>query len=201
MKYEKSGLIFSFHAHKKSGYTEPITLFSRYLAITHPLKYDEDKVRRRLPLVFVLIWVYSFIVLSPDYFMSGVENGACILRIYEKVDNAMIIFTCWLFVFLLIPSAIMITTYVRMYQNILASTKSLTTSSTRDQTMKNAQTNVVQTCVIVCIFFICTMTYNFVCDALIIYQIIPEFSSSVWNTSVISVSLNSSINPYVYSMR
>ena len=169
--------------------------------MTQPLKYDESKVRRRLPVVFVILWIYSIVAILPDYILSGVDDGHCILKVFDEMHIGMIVYSFWLLGFLLIPAVVMIATYVLMYRTLSYSTSELSTSSTREKNMKAVQANVIQTCVIVCIFFITTMTYSFTCDALIIHGVLPEYNSVPWNIGVIGLSLNSSINPFVYTIR
>ena len=174
--------------------------FFRYLAITKPMSYDEEKVRRRLPYIFITIWILSFIVLLPVYIESGIEDGACRLTVFDTLPIGLIIYTFWLFMFCLIPSSIMLYTYVIMFKMIRETTKSLSTSTQRTKTMKNAQMNVMQTCIIVGVFFMCTMTFLKVTDALVILKVLG-FHHSLWNASVISIGFNSCINPFVYTLR
>ena len=212
---------------------------SRYLAVVMPLKYDKNKVKRRLPYIFVGIWILSAAIISPVVIMSSVSaDGECSYHVFDDKNTGIGIFTFWLVVFLLVPTLVMFFTYVHMiivisrscpqstggteyfktyahtiiyniklhflcnyYLSHLEKVLELSTSVKRTLTMKVAQMNVIQTCVIVCIFFVFTMTFSCVCDALIIFGIVDDFSSNVWTASVVTVVLNSCINPFIYTIR
>ena len=90
-------------------------LFCRYSAVTKPFSYDEQKVRRRLPLVFFGSWVVAFLVETPSYVLDEMRDGDCITLFYESEQTGMAVFLFWVFALLIIPASIMIILYVKMF--------------------------------------------------------------------------------------
>ena len=76
----------------------------------------------------------------------------------------------------------------------------ITASERRVQNFKKVQMNVIQTCALLCLFFILTYAFLFVSDTLIIFGVFG-FDDNIWNASFISLLLNSCINPFIYTIR
>ena len=148
--------------------------------------------------------------MSAGYVLSGIENEECTLRIYDTARIGMSLFSFWVFIFLLVPATIMFVGYIKMVLVVTRNVSgqesgdknvSLNASAQRAKTVKRVQMNVIQTCVIVCLFFVCTMLFCFATDALIIFNFVDDFSATVWNLSFISLVSNSCVNPFVYTLR
>ena len=77
----------------------------------------------------------------------------------------------------------------------------LNASASRAKTLRRVHMNVIQTCIIVCVFFVCTMTFCHITDAMVIFKIVDDFSDDVWNAALISLVFNSGVNPFVYTIR
>ena len=69
----------------------------------HPLKYDESRVKRRLPLIFFLVWFIGWLEIVPGYFLSSVDNGFCASHVFDNISTGMAFNIFWLFGYLIIP--------------------------------------------------------------------------------------------------
>ena len=175
-----------------------------------PLKYDEERVKKRLPLIFFLVWLGGWLETTPGYFMSSVQDGSCASHVFDDFAIGMVFNIMWLLGFLIIPGGVMIYCYARMFLNMRqqsapvstdgSKAMDVTASSKRAENLRKVQVNVLQTCAILCLFFICTYTFLFTTDTLIINGVFG-FDHDIWNASFISLLLNSCINPFVYTIR
>ena len=100
---------------------------TRYLAVVRPMKYDNHKVKKRLPYIFVGIWILSAAIISPDVILSSVSaDGECSYHVFDDRNRGIGIFTFWLVVFLLVPTVIMFFTYGHMIIVISRSSRQFT---------------------------------------------------------------------------
>ena len=100
-----------------STYNMTFMTIDRHLAITKPLHYDVDKVRRRLPAVFLFTWVFGISVLLFVPVTTVIQDGVCLpahkllgtdlWEYYYSPHNFIIA--------LIIPLTVMIICYTRMY--------------------------------------------------------------------------------------
>ena len=97
-----------------STYNMTCMTIERHLAITKPLQYDVDKVRKRLPFVFLLTWLFSITVLLFVPITTAMREGVCITGYYMRDINYYYGPHC-IVIAIVIPLAIMIVCYVRMY--------------------------------------------------------------------------------------
>ena len=99
-----------------STYNMTFMTIERHLAITKPLHYDVDKVRRRLPFVFTFTWLFGFAVLLFIPVTTVIKNGVC-LPAHKMIGTPLMsYYSPHAFVIaLVIPLSVMIVCYARMY--------------------------------------------------------------------------------------
>ena len=187
------------------------TGYCRYLAVVYPLRYDEDRVKKRLPMIFLCVWIVAFLLTSPGYITSTIDDGVCVLHIYDTKVSGMLVSVFWLITFLVVPSVIMLFCYGHMFLILSGNTSSsssgndgnsleLSTSSKRTENLKSVQRNVIQTCAILSLFFMSTYSFLFIMDSLIVFEVIG-FADDVWNVAFSTLIINSCVNPFVYTIR
>ena len=100
-----------------STYNMTFMTIDRHFAITKPMHYRADKVRRRLPAVFLFTWVFGISVLLFVPVTTVIKDGVCLpahrligtdlWEYYYSPHNFIIA--------LIIPLTIMIVCYTRMF--------------------------------------------------------------------------------------
>ena len=79
------------------------------------MKYDKHKVMKRLPYVFLGIWILSGIIMSPDVIMSSIsEDGECGVHVFDDQNTGMGLFFFWVITSLLVPTCVMFFSYAHM---------------------------------------------------------------------------------------
>ena len=197
-----------------STYNLTCMTIERHRAVTRPLLYDELKVRRRLPFVCIMVWVCAFAVFSPDIIFSRIVDGQCRANIDIPPNLYKFFFFFWTFTTTLIPTTIMVSCYSHMAYFLMKSAKQFGPENTnvgsqsssqiepdkRQQYMKAAQKNVLQTGAILVIVYAICYSYLIIIDSFIISKVL-NFSSMEWNVALALVLGNSCINPLIYSFR
>ena len=86
----------------------------RHGAITQPVKHDEYKVRRRFPVILILVYVPVTFHVIPIYFSAQYIKGVCMVNfsIPEGLEKALIY--VYVLMDLIIPSFVMLFCYIRM---------------------------------------------------------------------------------------
>ena len=97
-----------------SSYNLTAMAIERHGAITRPLRHDEHKVRRRFPLILILVYIPVILHVLPIYITTEHVNGVCIVnsRISESLKSALIYI--YMFMDLIIPGSVMLFCYVHM---------------------------------------------------------------------------------------
>ena len=99
-----------------STYNMTFMTIERHLAITKPLQYDVDKVRKRLPFVFLFTWVFGIVVLVFVPISTVIKDGMC-LTAYRFIGTILMLYYaphCFV-IALIIPLIIIIVCYTRMF--------------------------------------------------------------------------------------
>ena len=97
-----------------SSYNLTAMSIERHGAITRPLKHDEHKVRRRFPLILVLVYIPVILHMLPTYLSSRYVDGACRVNydLPEGFRSSQIYIA--MFMDLIIPGSIMLFCYIHM---------------------------------------------------------------------------------------
>ena len=196
-----------------STYNLTFLTIERHSAVTKPLHYDQSRVKRRLPFVFLMVWMLPFANFAWDMDHSRVAEHSCRANIDTPPPMRKFFFYFRMFTNVLLPTTIMIGCYVHMgfsirksatkFDNISTntSTKTICEKNHRQQTMRAAQRNVLQTGLLLVVMYIICWSYVTLILALIVHKVLNNFSSIQWNVALAIVLSNSCINPFIYSFR
>ena len=195
-----------------STYNMVFLSIERYQAIMNPLKYDNEKVLRRLPFVFLFTWLINMAALSIAPATSVIQNGVCLIG-WGIIQSPFLLeyYTTHCFVIsFVIPITIMIFCYTKMYLALRSSVKlsaahSLSSKVNRSSDSKTsaihksrlAQVNIFQTCLILAtVTTICWVTN--VSD-LFLYMIgyYEDLSNDHTNIAWLLLIFSAVLNPYV----
>ena len=195
-----------------STYNTMLLAVERHSAITKPLQYDSEKVRRRLPFVFGLTWIVCYALFSFVPATTRIIDNVCLVY-YTARNNAPLVeyygIHCFFFT-LVLPLFVMIVCYTRM---IIALRESMNVSKTKGVQSDNeksapsahagrmAQVNTFQTCLIMtALFLLCWVTNE---SGLLMYIMwfYPSLSNTHYSVGRILINLGCCLNPYVYALR
>ena len=191
-----------------STYNIVFMTIERYLAVSNPLGYDSDKVKRRLPYIFISIWIGVYIALAIVPATTIIKDGQCRVAYY-------IIGTFWakyygihcFVISIVIPLIIMGYCYMKMFL-ALSSSLSMGASSSLDKNAsatvhksRLAQMNIFQTCLTVTVVFVLCWATNESCLMAFILDIYKSFAGTHCSVGRILIGVNSCLNPYIYALR
>ena len=171
------------------------------LAITRPMKYDQERVLRRMPFVFIMVWISGFIFLIPEAATSyPINSMECVLYYELSFTEMVIINSFYAVVMPTTPLIIMVYTYGKIAISLSQGSKTdLTTSGKGRVSLHKAQVHVIQTAAGLSALFLACYTYLYV------FQIGSTFFNVPWypqyHIAVALIIINSCINPYVYCIR
>ena len=97
-----------------SSYNLTAMSLERHGAITRPLKHDEHKVRRRFPIILIMVYIPVVLHLLPTYLSTRYMDGVCAVNfaLSDSFRNSLIYIS--MFMDLIIPATIMLFCYVHM---------------------------------------------------------------------------------------
>ena len=186
-----------------SGYNLMFLTLERYWAITKPLKYDPNRVLGRLPFIFVSTWIIGIVTMLPKITTSRVHNSNCIP--YLDIRSAVLMklltpyFAC---VSSVIPASVMIYSYAVMWAALQKSQGITSTVQQQNKsTAKRAQTNLLQTCTILMVFFVLSWVQQFVIFLLYTIGYYDNLNFTYYHVSMLCIISNLCLNPYIYSVR
>ena len=192
-----------------STYNVVVLTIERYLAISDPLKYDSAKVLKRLPFVFVAIWIFVFSVTSIVPATTVIKNGVCLLG-YRARNHWLLTYYGYhaLFFAMVFPLIILIYCYARMIVALRRSmnmsavaTKQIDGSDSSVHKSRLAQYNIFETCLIITILFVLCWTTNETGLFLYVIGVYPNLATDHYSIGRLLVLLNSCLNPFVYALR
>ena len=73
-------------------------------------------------------------------------------------------------------------------------------TNSRDEAMRRAQRNVLHVGMMLVTVYVLCWTYLTSINVMIVYQLIP-YGDVKWHAAIAVILVNSSINPFIYSMR
>jgi len=191
-----------------STYNLVFLTLERHLAITNPLRYNQEKVLHRLPYVFASCWILCGTILAFTPSTTILRDGKCLL-IYEllaipRLQRIVIPYIAIMAV--LLPTAIMLIAYIRMGIALQKSMTNLNMSSdkknnTHVEKSRQAQINLFQTCLLMVILFVLSWVAVETIMAPYIFGYVKSLSNDYYNVAILIAISNSCFNPYVYTIR
>ena len=182
----------------------------RYHAIKSPFSYDVAKVKSKLVIVFILAWFIGLTGEIPTYMVTKLQNNAgrfqCIslMLSYEWIGISIVALLSLLNV--IIPSGTMLYVYIRMGL-ILYTGRSMnndsnnTVGSARNTALRKANSNILQTCILLFLFYIITYGYHYAVFSVYVLGDYHDFRSVEWFVAWYLLTLNSWLNPFIYALR
>ena len=189
-----------------SGYNLLLLSIERYLAITNPLKCDEEWIRKNLYWVFPLVWIIGVIVGLPDAFLFQNRDGNCVYVLSEwPMWNSLLLFSWYVFSNFLFPGVTMVVLYILMGITLLKSRESQkqivqTKINKKADTLAKAQKTIFITCLILVVLFVASWSWNLTFTMLWIGGLISP-SETMFVLSTLVIIFNSAVNPFIYIMR
>ena len=186
-----------------STYNVTLLSIERYLAIVDPLSYDMEKVRRRLPYLFVGEWIFCILAFMMVPCTTIIRDGKCLMA-YHMLNNFL-----WTFyspyevtIAFVFPLSISIFCYGRMFYCLRQSARSTADSkSSNVDKLRLAQMNIFKTCLLVIGIFIVCWTVLKLSVFLYMSGVYPSLDTTLYAIGIAMVTLNSAVNPYIYVFR
>ncbi|XP_001640049.2 QRFP-like peptide receptor isoform X2 [Nematostella vectensis] len=179
-----------------SAFTLVAIAMERYYAFVHPCGHQLTK--RRLTMIIAGSWIYAIVTNIPLFIVIGYENHGDDFNCPEKWSNQTIrkLYTVGVFVlFGVIPIVMMTILYLRVIKvlwepNILP---------TQEEIVKKRRKATKMMLLVTVLYFVCRL------PNVILYMLWPykDFYGSFrvsYVISIILVGLNSTMNPFVYSL-
>ena len=186
-----------------SGYNLMFLTLERYWAITNPLKYDADKVRKRIPFVFIACWIIAFLTIAPNSAFNRIVNGQC-RAFYVITESWMlkVLSAYFLLVACVVPGGVMIGAYAAIGLSLKRSEafqRSDTAASSKK--LKQIQMNLLQTCVILVVMFVLCWLNHVIRFVLLTGSYFLHLRTTYYPSTLFFIILNSCLNPFVYCVR
>ena len=187
-----------------SGFNLLFLSIERYLAITRPLTYNEQRIKSKLYLLLPGIWISGFVLTLPDPFLFQVKDGLCVyIAGTWPMRDVLLIYGYYALTGFIIPGVAMLAMYTHMATVIWRSQKlqkRMASKSGTNSILGKAQMNIFSTCVILVFLFLTCWIWNEITMILFIAEVIP-FSFVMFHSSSIVIVFNSVVNPFIYTIR
>ena len=188
-----------------STFNMTILAIERYLAVVNPLSYDMEKVKKRLPYIFLGEWVFTagafcFVVAS-----TTTKPGKCLIG--SKLIGSFLwdMYSPYEFTLAFaLPLAISLFCYGRMFyclQQSTTKTASKDSKCTNIDKLRLAQLNIFKTCLTVTVVFVLCWCTTEIAVVMFMVGYYTELSNNHYVFGTILIILNSGLNPYIYAVR
>ena len=97
-----------------SSYNLTAMSIERHGAITQPVRHDEHKVRRRFPLILILVYMAVILHLLPIYLSAQHVDGVCMVMFSLSESFRYALIYIYMLMNLIIPGFVMLFCYIRM---------------------------------------------------------------------------------------
>ena len=187
-----------------SSYNFVILTIERHFAIVNPLHYNSEKLKKRLPLIFIAEWVIVWLLFTVFAASNVYENGTCILikRLHGTIF--MDIIPAYLVILSIgIPVPTMIICYARMLNVLRKATRPTGTTSvtTNSKAIRSAQINIFQTCIIMLVFFLAAWITDNSAVLLLHFGTYKTLKTTHFTIARLMMFIASASNPYIWAFR
>ena len=178
--------------------------------MTKPLKYDHEKVKKKLRYVFPALWLLGGLSLFPNISMTDIVDGVCVLYANLHSETLLTLTTpYYTSVSCVVPAMIMFYAYTAIFISIKKSRKfhgfqgkpNEKGSTASDDNLRKAQVNLLQTCVILMLMFVLCWLWLAIMFMLYTIGYFKTLYTDYYHAANTLLVLNSCLNPYVYSIR
>ena len=187
-----------------SGFNLLFLSIERYLAITRPISYNEQRIKSKLPLLIPAIWISGFVFTLPDPLFFQVKDGLCVYTAATWPKRDMLLsFGYYALTGFIIPGVAMLAMYTHMAIVIWRSQelqRQMTSKSGNTGILGKAQINIFYTCVMLVFLFLTCWIWNEINTMLYLMEVIP-FSFVMFHASSMLIVFNSLVNPFIYTIR
>lgn len=172
--------------------------FERYYAIVHPHSYKGRLSVRKVRIIIIMSWLFGILWVIPQMLTRkyNEEKNLCVGEWSDPWYNR-VYSTCWLLIAVVIPVCIMAVIYPRII-NALWRTRNKTVDMCQRVRMRSRKRLTKIMIAITVIYYCCWAPVTiFYC----LSSFIPTMEvGSLWHkVGILMVTLNSSINPVLYS--
>ena len=202
------------YVYKYNIYNHTLCAFVyRYYAIKSPFTYNGDKIRSKLICMFIWTWVLGFVTQIPHTvhlyprYLGG--KYRCLTLMIEERWIGTTILCVGGGMSLFVPGGIMFYVYTKMGLILYSGRKmshddTNSTSSARMKSLRKAHSNILQTCILLSIFYL--ITYAAYAYQMFVFVFADVSDGGAFQTielylSQYMISLNSWINPFIYAVR
>ena len=195
-----TGDSFTWTGALASGFTLVCIAAERYLAINYPYSYKKRLTVKKLKYVIPLCWMFAIGVNLPAfmYLKYDEKSGSCVpfwptasFIKYHSVINGQIFFV--------FPALIMGVLYALLIHQLWFKTTTVNTSVAQQAVLKHRRHSTKMVITVSLIYCICWFPN---CFAYIYVAFTAKMLfSEIHTASVLMVSLNSAINPIIYSLQ
>ena len=184
-----------------SSYNLTFLTIERFFAVTNPMKYDVTAVNKRLPFILLGAWLIGIIGPWVNPTITYLHNDECVFTYEYDPPFISILIPFYFFVLdCFIPAVIMVGAYLKMGLTLRESLSSSITAPGKLR-VKKAELNIYQTCLMLMIVFVTCWTNNCIAVSLYMSGYFSTMETNYHHISIILITLNSCLNPYVYVVR
>ena len=190
-----------------STYNMLLLSIERYYAIIDPLKYDAEKLLRRLPFYFSFVWCLCIGLLCIVPATSIVKFGICLNAWKMLTTNWWEFYSPYeIVVGIVIPLLITIFCYSRMFYALQKSSHATNTDKTSKESsnihkLRMAQMNIFKTCLTMVVIFVVCWSIPELAIFLLSIRYYTALNNYHFYIGRLAVVLNSGLNPFIYSIR
>ena len=179
-----------------STYNLILITVERYISVIHAVWHKTSFTKAKTVVSMIVIWIFGSVYFGMyTMFPTDVTNGSCGLLSNYVSDTAQGATGIMNFgVHYLIPIIIMVFCYTKM---ALALQNRIQPGG-QSTKMNRASKNVIKTLILVCVMFVTCTSCNVFYYTMFTLGYPADFNSAFYHFTVIMVSLNICVNPFIY---
>ena len=187
-----------------SSYNIVLLSIERCYAIVKPLQYDNTRVKKRLPVLFIINWCFIFSILCIVPATTIILGNHCIVGYHLVITHWIDLYPLYeLFFGIVLPMFISIVCYWKMFHvlNQSAHSSKGDSRSSSIHKLRLAQMNIVKTCLLVVIVFVICWSIPETALLLLSIGVYSDLNNTHYYLGRLAIILNSISNSYIYAIR